>query len=111
MCNFLASYLREEYLASHTQEPVSEWDPPRPYHGDASFCEYNGQFTANDYETDTEELMEGVNLLQAGKMKMNHMLKTVRRNFEGWTKRDVNEAQLARTLQSRVGNMTNEKLK
>ena len=55
--------------------------------------------------------MEGVNLLQAGKIKFDKVLKTVRRNFEGWTKRDVNEAHLARTLQSRVGNMTEEKLK
>ena len=39
------------------------------------------------------------------------MLKTVRSNFERWTNREVNEAQLARTLQSRVGNMTDEKLK
>ena len=104
--------LRKEYLASRPQqESVSEWDPPRPYHGDASFCEYNGQFTASDFETDTEELMEGVNLLQAGKVKVGKMLKTVRRNFEGWTKRDISEAHLARTLQSRVGNMPDEKLK
>ena len=38
-------------------------------------------------------------------------LKTVRRNFEGWTKREVKEAKLARTLQSRVGNRCDAKLK
>ena len=63
--------LRKEYLANRTQEPVSEWERPCPYHGDASFCDYDRQFTASDWETDTEELMEGVNLLQAGKQKVN----------------------------------------
>ena len=55
--------------------------------------------------------MEGVNLFQSGKQKMGKMLKTVRRNFEGWTKRDIKEATLARTLQSRVGNMSNTRLR
>ena len=43
--------------------------------------------------------------------KMDKMIKTVRRNFEGWTKREIGEAKLARTLQSRVGNMCDAKLK
>ena len=35
----------------------------------------------------------------------------MRRNFEGWTKQEVKETKLARTLQSRVGNMCDTKLK
>jgi hypothetical protein len=52
----------------------------------------------------------GVVLLQAGELKKG-VLQTVRRNFEGWTKREVKEAKLARTLQSRVANMSDAKLK
>ena len=48
----------------------------------------------------------GDNDVEKGKV-----LKTVRRNFEGWTKREVEEAKLARTLQLRVGNMCDTKLK
>ena len=44
-------------------------------------------------------------------VEKERVLKTVRRNFEGWTKREVKEAKLARTLQSRVGNMCDAKLK
>ena len=33
------------------------------------------------------------------------------RNFEGWTKREIKEATLARTLQSRVGSMCDAKLR
>ena len=60
---------------------------------------------------DTESNVGGVNLFRSGKEKMSTMLKTVRRNFEGWTKRDIKEASLARTLQSRVGNMSDAKLR
>ena len=42
---------------------------------------------------------------------MGNVLKTVRRNFEGWTKREIKEATLARILQSRTGNMSDTKLK
>ena len=35
----------------------------------------------------------------------------MRRNFEGWTKREIKEATLARILQSRTGNMSDTKLK
>ena len=55
--------------------------------------------------------MEGVNLFQAGKQKKGKLLKTVRKNFEGWTKREIKEATLAGTLQSRVGNMSDSKLR
>ena len=48
----------------------------------------------------------GNNGVEEGKV-----LKTVHRNVEGWTKREVKEAKLARTLQSRVGNMCDAKLK
>ena len=49
----------------------------------------------------------GDNDVERGKV-----LKTVRRIFEGLTKREVKEAKLARTLQSpRVGNMCDAKLK
>ena len=44
-------------------------------------------------------------------VEKGRVLKTVRRNFEGWTKREVKEAKSARTLQSRVGNMCDAKLK
>ena len=54
----------------------------------------------------------GTVLLQSGEhnkggdhVKKRNFLKTVRRNFEGWTKREVEEVKLARTVQSRVGNM------
>ena len=42
-------------------------------------------------------------------VKRGRVLKTVRRNFEGWTKREVKEAKIARTLQSCVGNMCDAK--
>ena len=54
--------LRKEHVANITEELMSEWYNPHPYHGDASFCDCNGQLTASDWETDTEELMEGVSL-------------------------------------------------
>ena len=38
-------------------------------------------------------------------------LKTARRNFEGLAKQDVKEAKLTRTLQSRIENMCDAKLK
>ena len=60
----------------------------------------------------------GAVLLQAGEQKKRgtdiekgQTLQTVRRNFEGWTKREVKKAKLARTLQSRVANMSDAKLK
>ena len=57
-------------------------------------------------------------LLQSGELnlggnqvKTGKIVKTVLRIFEGWTKREVKEAKLARTVQSRVGNMCDAKLK
>ena len=90
---------------------VEHFGTPQRYHGDASFCEYVGNLTADDWVTDTEDNVGGVNLFQSGKKKMGNMLKTVRRNFEGWTKKDIKEASLARTLQSRVGTMSAAKLR
>jgi hypothetical protein len=78
---------------------------------DTSFCSYIDKLTTDDWVTDTEDNMEGVNLFQAGKQKMGKMLKTVGRKFEGWTKRETKEASLARILQSRVGNMSDSKLR
>ena len=48
----------------------------------------------------------GENDVEKGKI-----LKAVRRNFEDWTKQEVNEAKLARTLQLRVRNMCDAMLK
>ena len=44
-------------------------------------------------------------------VEKGRVLKAVRRKFEGWMKREVEEAKLARTLQSRFGNMCDAKLK
>ena len=41
-------------------------------------------------------------------VEKGRVLKTVRRNFEGWTKREVKEAKSARTLQLRVDNIDTE---
>ena len=41
---------------------------------------------------------------------MNNILDTMHQNFEGTTKKDINEAILARTIQSKVDNTTNKKL-
>ena len=38
-------------------------------------------------------------------VEKGRVLKPVHRNVEGWTKREVKEAKLARTLQLRVENM------
>ena len=106
--------IRRENIAEKQTEILMEHfgSPQRHYSdSDESFCDYVGKLTADDWITDTEDNMEGVNLFQSGKQKMGKMLKTVRRNFEGWTKRDIKEATLARTLQSRVGNMSNTRLR
>ena len=84
---------------------------PSPYHNDSSFFQHTGALTAEDWETDTKDLIEAVTLFQAGKKKANQMLKTVRRNFKGMTKQEMKEASLAKTLQSRVGNMIDTKFK
>ena len=80
-------------------------------HVDASFCEYGGLLTADVWLTDTEEHVGGVTILEAGRAKLNKILSTVQENFKGLTKRDIKEAILARTTQSRVGNMSDQKFK
>ena len=99
-----------------------------------SFFDHEGPPTAEDYLTDEENevgpvigghgcydrdiLNNSVVLLESKEdgteitnTKMNNIIKTVRRNFEGWTKREIGEAKFARTLQPRVGNMRDAKLK
>ena len=41
-------------------------------------------------------------------VEKGRVLKAVRRNFEGWTKREVKEAKLPRTLQSRVDRLKHD---
>ena len=106
--------IRSENIAEKSTEILMEhFGSPQEHHSDSdtSCCNYVGKLTAEDWVTDTEDNMEGVNIFQAGKQKMGHVLKTVRRNFKGWTKREIKEATLARILHSRVGNMSNTKLR
>ena len=91
-------------------QTISEHFPqPQPYQaghhhyrplGGAILCENHVVLLHSD------AVEPGDNVVEKGRV-----LKTVRRNFEGWAKREVKEAKLARTLQSRVGNMCNVKLK
>ena len=50
-------------------------------------------------------------MFQARKSKINKILKTVLQNFERMTNRDTKEKILARTTQSRLGNMTDKNFK
>ena len=62
--------------------------------------EYDDGVDADDYDTDTSQHMGAVSLTN-----------TIRKQFEGLTPREVKEAILARTVQSRIGNPTDKKYK
>ena len=62
--------------------------------------EYIDGLDADDYDTDTSQHMGAVSLIN-----------TIRKQFEGLTPREVKEAILARTVQSRIGNPTDKKYK
>ena len=106
--------IRNENIAKKQTEILMEhFGSPQMHHSDsdASFCTYIGKLNVDDWVTNTADNMEGVNLFQAGKQKIGDVLKTVRRNFDGRTKREIKEATLARLLQSRVRNMSDTTLK
>ena len=82
----LFSNIRRENIANTTAEMMSSHfsrNSSPYYHNDSSFFQYAGALTTEDWKTDAEETIEAVILFQDGKRKVNQMLKTVRRNFEG----------------------------
>ena len=62
--------------------------------------EYIDGLDADDYDTDMSQHMGAVSLIN-----------TIRKQFEGLTPREVKEAILTRTNQSRIGNPTDKKYK
>ena len=98
--------LRErETMSEHFLQP----QPYRAdYHPDLSWPKGGPIHCAKNHVVflHSDAVDRGDNIVEKGRV-----LKTMRRIFEGWTKREVKEAKSARTLQLRVRNMCDAKLK
>ena len=88
-------------VVEHVMVNVAEDDDTseEEYNGMDTF-EYVNSMDADGYDTDTSQHMGAVLLIN-----------TIRQQFEGLIPRELKEAILARTFQSRMGNPTEKKYK
>merc|ERR1712153_12517 len=88
-------------VVEHVIANVAEYEESSDEeHGGMDTYECIDGLDADDYDTDTSQHMGAVSLIN-----------TIRRQFEGLTPREVKEAILARTVQSRIGNPTDKRYK
>ena len=85
-------------IAKMTDKMTSEQSKTlKLFRSGTTCCEHMRPLSPSDWETDAKELMGGGNFFR---LKMQNG-QTVRRDVKGWTKQEMKEDQLVRTLQSR----------